>query len=74
MKHSVQRYMSSFLQLTLKRDFHCIVNNLYLVVLMEMFLHVLPTNRCLYHNLGAVFQQAVTQQWIFMSQYYKYCT
>jgi hypothetical protein len=49
--------------------FRCCVNNLYLFVVTEAFLYLLPTNRCLCHNLGDVFQQAVTYQWIYMSQY-----
>jgi hypothetical protein len=36
------------------------VNNLYLVVVTEMFLYVLPRNLCLCHNLGDMFQQAIT--------------
>jgi hypothetical protein len=40
--------------------FRCRVNNLYLSVVTERFLYVLPTNRCLCHNLGDVFQQTVT--------------
>jgi hypothetical protein len=69
MKHYVQRCSSSCLLLSSKRAFRCCVNNLHLVVVTEMFLHVLPRNRCLCYNRGDVFQQAVTYQWIYMSQY-----
>jgi hypothetical protein len=67
MKHSVQQY-TSFLQLSSKRVFRC-VNNLYLAVLKEVFLYVLPRNQCLCHNLRNMFQHWVTQQWLYMSQY-----
>jgi hypothetical protein len=70
MQHSVQRDTPLFLRLPSKHVFRCCVNNLYPSVVTETFLYVLPRNRCLCHNLGDVFQQAVTWQWIYMSQYW----
>jgi hypothetical protein len=69
MKHSVQRYTYSFLRLSSKRGFLCCENSPYLAVVTETLLEALPRNRCLCNNLGDVFQQAVTWQWIYMSKY-----
>jgi hypothetical protein len=46
--------------LSSNRAFRCYVNSLYPAVVTETFLYVLPRNRLLCHNLGDVFQQAVT--------------
>jgi hypothetical protein len=60
LKPSVQRYTSSFLRLSSKRVSLYCVKNLYLSVATETLLYALLRNRCLCHNLGDVFQQAVT--------------
>jgi hypothetical protein len=42
----MKRYTSSFLWLSLKCVFRCCENNLYLAVVTETFLYVLPRNLC----------------------------
>jgi hypothetical protein len=42
MKHFVQRYTSLFLPLSSKRVFRCCENSLYIAVVTETFLYVLP--------------------------------
>jgi hypothetical protein len=49
-----------FFLLSSKRVFRCCVNSIYLAVITETLLCVLPRNRCLCHNLGDVFQEAGT--------------
>jgi hypothetical protein len=43
-----------------KRIFRCCVNSLYLAVVTENFLYLLPGNGRLYHNFGDVFKKPVT--------------
>jgi hypothetical protein len=59
---SSRQVLSNRTEITVSKYSHfaSLLNNLYLSVVTETFVYVLRRNRCLCHNLGGVFQGAVT--------------